>query len=198
MVDEYSNLTDEQLVEKAKNGDNKAYEMIVKRYEEKVYNLAYRLTNNRTVARDILQETFIKVYHSLKNFKKESKFSTWLYRIAMNFSLMHRRKKQYTVSLDNPIQTDDEEELKHELPDWSDNPEATIENKELRKKIYNTLELLPEKYRSVLILRDMEGLSNKEVSKILNISVPAVKARIHRSRMFVRDKLSEYFKQNYG
>ncbi|MEO0190875.1 MAG: sigma-70 family RNA polymerase sigma factor [candidate division WOR-3 bacterium] len=194
----YRTLSDEELVRKASNNDPIAFETLIKRYEQKVYNLAYRITNNQQTANDILQETFTKVYKSLKNFKGKSKFSTWLYRIAFNFCLMHKRKKTRTVSFDTPIIGEDENEIPRDIPDWSSDPGANLENKEFTKTLDEAIQKLPDEYRDVVILRDMQGLSNTEVAKILNISIPAVKARIHRARMFLRDKLSAYFNHNYG
>ncbi len=188
--------SDEELVKNAKKGDTLAFEQLVQRYEGKIYNLIYRMVEDKTVAKDILQETFIKVYRSLPAFRENSKFSTWLYRIAINFCLMHaRKKKKKTFSFDELIQTE-EDEIPKDIPDWSSNPEATLQNKELKKKLENAISSLPDKYKSVLILRDIDGLSNKEVSKILNITVPAVKSRVHRAREFLREQLSEYFSRN--
>ncbi|MBU0951469.1 MAG: sigma-70 family RNA polymerase sigma factor [Elusimicrobia bacterium] len=111
--------SDEELVEKAQNGDKLAFEQLVIRYENKIYNLILHLTGNRTVAKDILQETFIQVYRSLKNFKSKSKFSTWLYKITVNYCLMHRRKKKMTVSLDDYLKTD-KDEMPSQIADWAD------------------------------------------------------------------------------
>jgi len=188
--------SDEELVKSAKIGDALAFEQLVQRYEEKIYNLIYRMVDDKTIVKDILQETFIKAYRSLPSFRENSKFSTWLYRIAINFCLMHaRKKKKKTLPLDELIQTE-EGEIPKDIPDWSSNPEATLQNKELKNKLESAISSLPDDYKSVLILRDIDGLSNKEVSKILNITVPAVKSRIHRAREFLRERLSEYFSRN--
>lgn len=189
-----STITDEVLIEKAKTGDNSAFEELVKKYEKKIYNLAFRLTGNPDEAGDVLQETFLKTYHSLNRFKKEANFSTWLYRIALNIVLMKKRKEKGKVfeSIDTPLFTPEGEMIK-EIPDWSNNPEAEIENKEVKNILNNALASLPEEYRAVLILRDIQRLSNKEVSEILKISIPAVKSRLHRARLFLRSEVSKYF-----
>lgn len=187
-------LTDKNLIEKTKNGDNSAFEELVKKYEQKIYNLALRLTSNPEEAGDILQETFLKAYRSLNSFKGEANFSTWLYRIAMNIALMRKRKEKGKVfeSLDRILPTA-EGELHKEIPDWSTNPEAEIENKEVRNILTNALASLPDDYRAVLVLRDIQNLSNKEVSEILKLSIPTVKSRLHRARLFLREKVSKYF-----
>jgi len=197
MIEILKNLSDEDLVKKVREGNDKAFEILVKRYEAKIYALILRFIDNQSTASDILQETFLKVYRSLNNFRGDAKFSTWLYKIAVNFCLMYKRKKGKTVSLDSPVNSDSGEEIKRELPDWSITPEVSTENIELRKKLEGAISMLSEEYKSVIILHDIQGLSNKEVSRILNISIPAVKSRVHRARLFLREKLSEYFKQTY-
>lgn len=187
-------LTDKNLIEKTKNGDNSAFEELVKKYEQKIYNLALRLTSNPEEVGDILQETFLKAYRSLNSFKGEANFSTWLYRIAMNIALMRKRKEKGKIfeSLDRILPTA-EGELHKEIPDWSTNPEAEIENKEVRNILTDALASLPDDYRAVLVLRDIQNLSNKEVSEILKLSIPTVKSRLHRARLFLRNEVSKYF-----
>ncbi len=187
-------VADQVLIEKAKNGDNSAFEKLVKKYEQKIYNLALRLTGNPDESGDLLQETFIKAYRSLKSFRGEANFSTWLYRIALNIVLMKKRKEKGKVfeSIDAP-QFTAKGEITKEIPDWSNNPEAEIENKEVKDILNRALASLPEEYRAVLILRDIQRLSNKEVSEILKISIPAVKSRLHRARLFLRNEVSKYF-----
>lgn len=185
------------LVKKSQEGDSLSFEELVKRYEKKIYNLAYRIMGNKEDANDILQETFLEAFRKLSSFEGKSKFSTWLYRIAVNLCLMKKRreKKMDEVPLDMPILTKEEDEIKGELrDDWSKNPLATLENKEVRKKLSKAIDSLPEEYRTVILLRGVNGLSNEEVAKMLKISLPAVKSRLHRARLFVRDQLSQYFK----
>jgi len=189
-----STISDEILIEKAKKGDNSAFEELVKRYEKKIYNLAFRLTGKSEDASDILQETFLKAYHSLNDFRGEANFSTWLYRIAMNIALMRKRKEKGKIfePMERPLFTP-ERELYTEIPDWSTNPEAEVHNKEIRNVLSKALSSLPDDYRAVLVLRDIQGLSNEEVSEILKLSVPAVKSRLHRARLFLRGQVSKYF-----
>jgi RNA polymerase sigma-70 factor, ECF subfamily len=193
-------LTDEILVAKSQKGDYSAFEKLVKRYEKKIYNLAYRILGNQEEANDILQETFIQTLRKIKTFRGKSQFSTWLYRIAVNLCLMKKRrdKKMPTISMDMPVRYKDEDEIKREFADdWAKNPLATLENKELKETIDVAIKALPVDYRTVFILRDVNGLPNQEVAKMLKISVAAVKSRLHRARLFLRDKLSQYFK-DYG
>jgi len=192
---DYRNLKDLELVSLAKQGDKRAFSELVKRYEKKVYALALKIMQNPEDASDILQETFIQVFKKIKDFKEKSRFSTWLYRIAFNECLMRKRKKQIpTVSIDAPLVLDSGDELKQEIVDWSSNPLATIENKELKNKLEGAISKLPEEYRDVVVLKDIEGLSHKEIADMLKISVPNVKTRLHRARLFLRKELSDYFK----
>lgn len=185
---------EKNLVAKAKNGDPKAFEQLVKNHEAKIFNLLVRMTSNRTEAADLFQETFLSAWKNLKSFREEANFSTWLYRIAVNAVLMKSRKKKLkTVSLDAPVETPDDERQR-EVGDWSDNPLATLQNDELRKKLEKALEKMPEPYRATFILSDMQGLSNDAIKDILKITLPNVKSRLHRARLFMRKELSEYFK----
>ncbi|NOX96560.1 MAG: sigma-70 family RNA polymerase sigma factor [Nitrospirae bacterium] len=189
--------SDEVLVRKSKEGDQAAFAELVNRYESRIYNLAYKMMGSREDAADILQETFLDAYKSLPGFRGEAGLSTWLYRIATNLCLMKLRKKEGkgAVSLDEPLSTE-EGQRPREIPDWSTNPAAVVLNAELRQVMDEAIEALPPLYKSVFILRDLEGLSNVEVSKVLGESVPAVKSRLHRARLFLRERLSQYFSGN--
>ena len=189
-------VSDEILVKKSQKGDYPSFEELVKRYEKKIYNLAYRIMGNKEDASDVLQETFLQAFKKLAGFKGKAKFSTWLYRIAVNICLMRKRKrkKMEIISLDVPILTKKEDEIKRELrDDWSESPLATLENKEVKKTLSEAIDLLPEEYRTVFLLRGLNGMSNEEVAEVLKISLPAVKSRLHRARLFLRDRLSQYF-----
>jgi len=193
-------VSDETLVEKSQQGDYLSFQELVKRHEKKIYNLAYKIMGNKEDASDVLQETFLQAFKKLPGFKSKAKFSTWLYRIAVNICLMRKRrqKKIKTVSLDVPILTKQEDEIRRELrDDWSKSPLASLESEEVKRALSNAIDSLPEEYRTVFILRGVNGFSNEEVANTLKISLPAVKSRLHRARLFLRDKLSEYFKE-YG
>jgi RNA polymerase sigma-70 factor (ECF subfamily) len=160
-------------------------------YQNKIYRLARRMTETDEDAEDVLQEAFIKAFKSLKGFKGASKFSTWLYRITVNLALMKlRRKKLDSVSLDEPLATE-EGAVQREIEDEGLDPlEELIETESLDEAIND----LPKNYRAVFVLRHVEGMSTEETAKIVGISVPAVKSRLHRTRLLLREKLLEHLK----
>lgn len=191
-------LTDAALVQRVRAGDYSSFETLVRRHEKKIYNLAYRMMDNREDASDILQETFLQAFRKLDGFKGESGFSTWIYRIAVNLCLMKKRKEKgrRVISLDAPVLYQRQKELRTAVPDdWSKDPSVSLENKELKKKLAEAIKELPEDYRTVFLLREVQGLSNEKAAEILKISLPAVKSRLHRARLFLRDKLAQYFKE---
>jgi RNA polymerase sigma-70 factor (ECF subfamily) len=185
-------VSDEELVRRVQQGNMAAFEELVRRYERKVYNITYRLLGNEQDATEALQDTFLRAYRFIPKFAFKSSFYTWLYRIATNVSLtrLRRRKNVEVVSLDAPVP--DTEDLKFDLPDTSQTPEEAFARKRLREKLDQAVRELPEEYRQVVVLRDLEGLSNEEVSRILKLSVPAVKSRLHRARLALREKLAGY------
>lgn len=190
-------LEEEILVKKSKEGDFEAFEELVKLHEKYVYNIAWNMLRNQEDAEEVLQETFIKAYNKLNQFEGKSKFSTWLYRIATNEALMVIRKKNpvQAVSLDEPVDDGYRTKIRRELIDWKENPHDVYLKKELKEKIDYIIFTLPEDYRSVFVLRDIQGFSGEKVSEILSITIPAVKARLHRARLYAREILNDYFKQ---
>jgi RNA polymerase sigma-70 factor (ECF subfamily) len=184
-----------ELVKRAKEGDNKAFEELVKRTQDKIYNLGLKLLGNKDDVLDLLQETYIKAYENLPKFEGRSSFSTWLYRIATNFALMKLRKEKYKkISIDE-IKEAADGNYKLEIPDWSNSPYFQYKNEELKEILNEAINSLPPKYKTIFILHDIEGLSIPEISEILSLSMPTIKTRIHRSRLYLREKLSEYFKK---
>jgi RNA polymerase sigma-70 factor (ECF subfamily) len=189
--------SDEALVAMSKEGDQPAFAELVNRYESKIYSLAHKMMGNREDAADVLQEAFLDAYKSLSHFKEKAKFSTWLYRIATNVCLMKlRKRKEALISLDEPLLTEEGEYLR-EIPDWSTNPEAVVLNKELKQMMDEAIKALPPVYKSAFVLRNLEGLSNAETSKVLGESLATVKSRLHRARIFLRERLSQYFDDNH-
>lgn len=189
-------MNDLELIHQSQEGKPEAFEKLVKIHENKIYNLLLGMTGNRSEAHDIFQETFLNAWRGIKSFKGDSNFSTWLYRIAVNAALMKQRKKKLqTVPLDVPVIKGEKIYSQDLAVDWSTNPLATLENKELKKKLNEAMSLLPEKYRTVLILSDMQGMKNEDIGKIMNLSLPSVKSRLHRARLFLRDRLSAYFRR---
>ncbi|MDI6783653.1 MAG: sigma-70 family RNA polymerase sigma factor [bacterium] len=190
-----SEVDERELIARSKSGDADAFTELVNRNEKRIYTLAYQLLNNREDAEDILQETFLRAYNNLGSFRGDSSFNTWLHRITTNLVISRFRKKKLdTESLDEPIIINHEEIKQREIVDWSDIPDKALLKKELNATIDSAIAALPLEYRSVITLRDIEGLSNEEAGKILGISVAAVKSRLHRARLFVREKLDIYLK----
>jgi len=191
--------SDEGLIELfVTRNDESAFEKIVNRYGCKIYGLALRITSDHHSAEEVLQEVFLTLIKKSGTFKGEAKFSSWLYRITVNSSYMHLRrvkKHETDVSLDGYVPYDENGTLMGRIKskDWSDRPDRVLFSKEAMEIIEKAVSELPESYRVVFHLRDIEGLSNEEISEILGISVPAVKSRLHRARLFLRDKLSDYF-----
>ncbi|MGV8121746.1 MAG: RNA polymerase sigma factor [Candidatus Xenobiia bacterium LiM19] len=195
MKNQTSSLTDEELVKQAKAKDYYAFEELMKRYERGIYNLALRMAKNAEEAEEILQDTFFSAFRNLDGFREESSFKTWIYKVATNYALMKlRKKKQFSkVFLDEPLQVEGEE-IPRDIADWSRNPEDLYEKQELRRILREAVDSLPEIYQTVFWLRDIDGLSNQEVGEILGLSLPAVKSRILRARILMREDLNKYFK----
>src|SRR4051794_29194936 len=192
--------TDEQvLVQAARQGDIGAFEELVKRYDRNVFRIANHITQNREDAEDVVQDAFLKAYQNLEQFQGNSKFYTWLVRIAVNEALMRLRKRRNdrTVSLDEDVETEDGS-IPREVADWSPNPEQLYGTSELGDILKKTIQGLSPGFRTVFVLRDVEGLSTEETAEMLNLSVPAVKSRLLRARLQLRERLSRYFKNKKG
>ena len=187
------------LVRAAKSGDIAAFEQLVKRYDRNIFRLAQHITQNREDAEDVVQEAFLKAYTHLKGFQEQSKFYTWLVRIAVNESLMklRRRRSDKTVSLDQEIETE-ENSMPREVTDWRPNPEQVYKQAEMNQILAKTIGGLPGGFRAVFVLRDVEGLSTEETAEALQLSVPAVKSRLLRARLQLRERLNKYFQQPRG
>ena len=183
------------LVQKAKDGDKLALSQLVNKYSERIYNLALRILRNHEDAEDVLQETFLTVVEKLNTFDGRSGFFTWIYRIATNASLMRLRKKKFMFQKLNEESDFQKSVESRVFVDWSQDPSLNIYDKEIKHKIDQAVNSLSDIYRSVFILRDIEGLSIKETSEILNITQENVKIRLRRARQFLRDYLSEYFEE---
>ena len=185
-----------KLVRAAKTGDISAFEQLVHRYDRNVFRIAQHITQNREDAEDVVQDAFLKAYENLKNFQEQSKFYTWLVRIAVNEALMRlrRRRPERMVSLDEEVKTD-EDSMPREVADWSPNPEQLYTQSELRDILTKTIQGLPSSFRTVFVLRDVEGLSTEETADALELSSPAVKSRLLRARLQLRERLSRYFQR---
>jgi RNA polymerase sigma-70 factor (ECF subfamily) len=184
------------LVERARAGDAAAFTELVNRYERKIFRLAKNITQNDDDAEDVLQETFLKAYSHLNNFEGHSKFYTWLVRIAVNEALMklRKRKTDRTVPLDEPQDTG-EDTVVREIAVWEDDPEKRFGREEIRTILDSAIQSLKPAFRTVFVLRDIEELSTEETAESLGISVPAVKSRLLRARLQLREKLTRFFRR---
>jgi RNA polymerase sigma-70 factor (ECF subfamily) len=185
---------DLELVQASKNGDVAAFEQLVKRYDRKLFRIALSVTHNREDSQDAVQEAFLKAFQHLGDFRGDSQFSTWLIRITLNQSLMKVRKLRRTreVALDEDFGTD-EDVLPREVIDWAPNPEQLYSVSELRNILIKTIEELRPILRAVFVLQDLEGLSTDQTAEALNLSQSAVKSRLWRARLQLRERLNQYF-----
>ncbi|MBN1145920.1 MAG: sigma-70 family RNA polymerase sigma factor [Anaerolineales bacterium] len=173
--------------------DKAEFARVVEAYSGVIYRLAIKMLEDPQDAEDVLQETFIKAYHNLPRFDGRSSISTWLYRIATNEALMLlRRRKHIFVSIDEPLEAEDQEQAPLQIVDWCCLPEAELMSSEARAYMDQAVDQLPHRLRMVFLLRDIEGLSTQETAEVLNLSEAAVKTRLSRARMRLREMLSEY------
>lgn len=184
------------IVAQARLGDAKAFSELLRRYEGKIFRLALHITQNREDAEDVLQEAFLKAYEHLDQFQGQSRFYTWIVRIAVNQALMklRKRKSDRSVSLDDTIDTG-EDTVAREIAAWDENPEQRYSREEINEILGSAIDGLAPIYRAVFVLRDVDGLSTEEAADALDLSVPAIKSRLLRARLQLRDKLTRYFKR---
>lgn len=192
---------DGQLVQRLKAGDEAAVEALVAQYEAKVFGLALRLTRNREDAEEVLQDVFWRILQNIDSFRGESKLSSWIYRIATNTALMklRERPKFQRIPLEEelgPVMTEDGM-IAEPVVDWTQLPSDELERKELAQRLEEAIDQLPPDHRAALVLRDIEGLSTEEACEVLNLSVPALKSRLHRARLFLRKQLADYVAARY-
>lgn len=187
-------IPDTVLIERFRQGSMDAYEELVGRYEAKVYNLAMRFTRNQEDAEEVLQDVFTTIYQKLEGFQGKSAFSSWLYRIIVNAAFMKLRKRRQnnTVSIED-LSPGIRQVCIERDPAAGNRSDLLSMNKELRETLEGAINRLPAQYRAVFVLRDVDGLSNQEVGEILDLSIPAVKSRLHRSRLMLRKKLQRYY-----
>ena len=184
---------DPAFVERLRTGDKEACAICVREHSTNVYNLALKLTGDPAAAEDVLQETFLSAFRSIARFEAKSQLSTWLYRIAYNAALMRLRRRQVeTVSLDEPVEDDEGVPQPRDFADWSDNPERAVLDAEMRRVMDEAVGALSETLKSVFVLRDVNGLSTAQTAQVLGLSEEAVKSRLLRARLALREKLSVY------
>jgi RNA polymerase sigma-70 factor (ECF subfamily) len=189
-----SDIDDYRLVQRVQTGDAKAFEILFKRYNVRVYHQAMHLLNNEAEAEEVMQEVFLSLYEKAHTFRAEAAFSTWLYRLTANAALsqLRRRKRRPEVSIENhlPRFREDGHHLVRPIVDWSQNLESGAVQQEICRLLQAAIEQLRPIDKSVVVLSDLEGLSNREVGDVLGLSVSAVKARLHRARLFLRGQLA--------
>ena len=185
---------DRLLVKRVKAGDQQAFEALYRRYVSTVYRQALKLVGNAEEAEEIVQEVFLTLYEKAKTFRGDSAFSTWLYRLTLNTALMklRRRKRSKEIALDDylPRYQEDGHHLVRPVVDWSQNPEGRLGTAEIQRTLQKALDQLPAMDKAVVVLSDLDGLANREIGKALGLTVPAVKSRLHRARLFLRGKLA--------
>lgn len=181
---------EQRLAKLASKGDRTAFEQLVELYKEKIYYLAFRMLGNRQEAEDIIQETFIRVYKNLHKYDQTQKFSTWIYRIATNLCIDRLRKRKASYSLDAEMSDGDGLDGYDRIESQEITPEKQLLITETQTQIRDAIDKLPEKYKSVVVLRYLHDMSLQEISDILHMPITTIKTRIHRGREFLRRKLN--------
>lgn len=180
------------LLKKARNGDIEAFELLIEDYQKKAFNVAYRMMGNSEDANDLVQEALIRIFKSIKNFKEQSSFSTWVYRIVTNVCLdeLRRRKNKFTISIDEDIQLEDGN-VKRQIESEGPTPEESLESKEIQDIVTKAIEELSNEHKTVIVLRDIQGFSYDEISDIMKCPEGTVKSRINRARKALREILKK-------
>jgi RNA polymerase sigma-70 factor (ECF subfamily) len=196
-------LSDDDLVARARERDFAAFEALVERYQDKVYRLAFRFVRNETEAKEIVQETLLSVWRKLDGFKGESQFSSWLYRVTSNAALMRlrsqRRHPEVSTEELEPGFLDTRTAAYGEIApvgeNWARRPDDELQSEELRQQLQRAIDALPDIYRTVFLVRDVDGFSTEETAEALGISVPTVKTRLHRARIALREAIGAHFEK---
>ena len=187
---------EEELVKNLQAGKADSFEQLANLYQKKIYALSFNLTRNAMDSEDVTQEVLLTLFRKIHTFQGRSAFSSWVYRITLNATYMklRSRKKERSISIEELLPSFNGSGFQQEkIRDWSENTESLLFDNEVRETIQKAVSLLPDKERIVFLLRDVEGLSTENVSEVLELTVPAVKSRLHRARLFLRKKLANYF-----
>ncbi|MDP6335689.1 MAG: sigma-70 family RNA polymerase sigma factor [Nitrospinaceae bacterium] len=189
---------EEQLVKDLQAGKTESFERLATLFQKKIYALSFNLTRNAMDSEDVTQEVLLTLFKKIHTFQGKSAFSSWVYRITLNATYMklRSRKKDQSISIEELLPSFNGSGFQQEkIQDWSENTESLLFDNETRETIQKAVDLLPEKEKIVFLLRDVEGLSTEKVGEILELTVPAVKSRLHRARLFLRKKLANYFEE---
>ena len=188
-------MNEEELLTALRRRDPDAFTILFETYSDKVFRLAVGLLEDETEAEGVVQDSFLRLFERLDQFEGRSKLSTWLYRVAYNISIDRLRKRRPTVPLADELE-DDDTPSPVILADWRDAPERLLTAAEIKDELDKAIASLPQKYKVVFTLRDIEGLSTRETAVITNLSTSAVKVRLHRARLFLRERLAESLMEN--
>ena len=196
-----SGESDESLIARSKQRDFEAFETLIARYEDKVYRLAFRFVRNETEAKEIVQDTLLSVWRKLDSFKGDSQFGSWLFRVTSNAALMRLRsqRRHAEVSTEEmpPGFLDQQQSTYGQImfhgENWSRRPDEELQSEEMRRQIQKAVDALPDIYRTVFLVRDVDGLSTEETAEALGLSIPTVKTRLHRARLALRDAIGGHF-----
>lgn len=188
-------MEDNEIIDRFLSGETDYFDELILKYKDMVFNLCFQMLRDYEESLDLSQDIFVKLYHSIKDYRKQAKFSTYLYRITVNFcknklKFLERVRKKNAFSLDDPIKTDNGE-IKREVADTNPTPREVLAQKEKLKKITDAISSLKMEYKEIIILREMENLAYEEIARILNVGIGTVKSRLNRARMALRDKLRQ-------
>jgi RNA polymerase sigma-70 factor, ECF subfamily len=189
---------EEILAQKLIEGDIEAFDRFVEIYQKKIYALAYNMTHNQMDAQDVTQEVFLTIFRKAHTFQGKSAFSSWVYRVALNavYMKLRSKKKDQSISVEDAFPSFNGAGYHQEvIRDWSENAESLMFSNETKNVIQSAVDQLPEKEKIAFLLRDVEGLSTEEAAEALDLSISAVKSRLHRARLILRKKLSGYFEE---
>ena len=189
---------EEQLVKDLQAGKTESFERLATLFQKKIYALSFNLTRNAMDSEDVTQEVLLTLFKKIHTFQGKSAFSSWVYRITLNATYMklRSRKRDQSISIEELLPSFNGSGFQQEkIQDWSENTESLLFDNETRETIQKAVDLLPEKEKIVFLLRDVEGLSTEKVGEVLELTVPAVKSRLHRARLFLRKKLADYFEE---
>jgi len=192
---------EKELINKSKNGNIEAFEELIEAYQKKVFNLAFRIIGNFDDANELAQEALIRIYKSIRSFKEESSFSTWVYKITTNICLdeIRKRKNKKVVYIDDEIKLTDGEVIR-QIEDDKPTPEEKAESNEIKKTVFEAIGKLPEDHKVVIILRDIQGFSYEEIARITKCPEGTIKSRLNRARLTLREilkKKKELFSEYY-